>query len=129
MRPLEETDLLVGGIPGDSHFGSRSARQLLLVEAETLEELAVDPGQIRENITVRGLPLMSLAVGTRLSVGGAELEVTKECSGCSRMDEIRPGLKDQLVGRRGMYARVVSPGPVRRGDEVRFVAKMSEHVG
>ena len=120
MSPLDQANLLVGGIPGDSHFAPRSARQLLLVEMETLEDLALDPGQIRENITVRGLPLMSLTGGTRLSVGGAEVEVTKECTGCSRMDEIRPGLKGQLVGRRGMYARVISPGPVSLGDAVRL---------
>ena len=36
MRPLVEAKLLRGGIPGDRHFAPESARQLLLIEAETL---------------------------------------------------------------------------------------------
>jgi MOSC domain-containing protein YiiM len=123
MRLLEETDLVQGGIAGDAHFAPESARQLLLADQEPLLELGVAAGQIKENITVRGLGVMSLPAGTRLAIGEAEIEITKECEPCSRMDEIRPGLKEELVGRRGMYARVLRPGRVRRGDLVRVVGE------
>jgi MOSC domain-containing protein YiiM len=121
MRTLEESQLLDGGIPGDAHFAPGSLRQLLLIEAETLAELGVETGAVKENITVEGLTLMGLPAGTRLEVGQAELEITKECEPCSRMDEIRDGLKTELVGRRGMMARVSQPGVVRRGDPVRIL--------
>jgi MOSC domain-containing protein YiiM len=121
MRSLEETELLDGGIPGDDHFSPGSVRQLLLIEAETLAELGVEIGAVKENITVEGLRLMGLAEGTRLEVGEAELEVTKECEPCSRMDEIRDGLRADLIGRRGMLARVTLPGVVRRGDPIRVL--------
>jgi MOSC domain-containing protein YiiM len=121
MRTLEESDLLDGGIPGDAHFAPGSLRQLLLIEAETLAELGVETGSVKENITVEGLPLMGLAAGTRLEVGQAELEITKECEPCSRMDEIRDGLKAELIGRRGMMAKVSRPGLVRRGDPIRVL--------
>jgi MOSC domain-containing protein YiiM len=121
MRTLEESQLLDGGIPGDAHFAPGSLRQLLLIEAETLAELGVETGAVKENITVEGLRLMGLPAGTRLEVGQAELEITKECEPCSRMDEIRDGLKTELVGRRGMMARVSQPGVVRRGDPVRIL--------
>ena len=121
MRSLEETELLDGGIPGDDHFSPGSARQLLLIEAETLGELGVATGAVKENITVEGLSLMGLPAGTRLEVGDAELEITKECEPCSRMDEIRDGLRTELLGRRGMMARVSRPGLVRRGDPIRVL--------
>ena len=76
---------------------------------------------MKENITLEGLTLMGLPTGTRLEVGQAELEITKECEPCSRMDEIRDGLKAELVGRRGMMARVTRPGVVRRGDPIRVL--------
>jgi MOSC domain-containing protein YiiM len=43
------------------------------------------------------------------------------CDPCSRMDEIRPGLQEELEGRRGMLARVVQTGDVAVGDEIRLL--------
>jgi MOSC domain-containing protein YiiM len=37
------------------------------------------------------------------------------------MDEIRPGLQDELDGKRGMLARVVESGEVAAGDEVQLL--------
>lgn len=121
MRPLQAAELADGGIPGDAHFQPGSARQLLLIEGETLEALGLEPGVVRENLTVSGVPLMGLESGTRLSIGGAEVEITKVCAPCSRMDAIREGLQDQLEGRRGMYGRVTRPGSVAVGDPVEVV--------
>jgi MOSC domain-containing protein YiiM len=37
------------------------------------------------------------------------------------MEEIRPGLRAELVGKRGMLARVVESGQVSVGDELRLL--------
>jgi MOSC domain-containing protein YiiM len=126
MRLLQEARLEDGGIPGDDHFQPGSARQLLLIEAETLSALGLEPGTVKENLTVEGMQLMGLPAGTLLEVGEAQLEVTKVCEPCSRMDEIRGGLMTELVGRRGMLARVTRPGVVRQGDPVRIEAAALE---
>jgi MOSC domain-containing protein YiiM len=118
MQTMPEAELAPGGIPGDRHFAPESARQLLLIEAETLAPLGLGPGEVKENVTVRGVELMGLAPGTRLSLGTAEVEITDECHPCTRMDEIRPGLMLDLDGRRGMLARVIRAGRVRPGDPV-----------
>ena len=118
MRSLDRVRLEPGGIPGDAHFRPGSARQVLMIEAETLRELGLEPGSVRENLTVGGFPLMGLAPGTRLRVGDAVLEVTGECEPCAVMDAVRPGLMAELAGRRGMLARVAAAGLVRRGDPV-----------
>ena len=122
MRPVEEADLAEGGILGDRHFAPESSRQILLIDTETLDALGLVPGQVKENLTLAGVPVMDLDPGTRLAVGDAELLITMVCEPCSRMEELRPGLQEALDGRRGMLARVVRAGRVRRGDAVRVVA-------
>jgi MOSC domain-containing protein YiiM len=37
------------------------------------------------------------------------------------MDEIRPGLQQELDGKRGMLARVVQTGEVAAGDQVELL--------
>jgi MOSC domain-containing protein YiiM len=120
MEPVLDSMLAEGGLPGDAHFSPQSIRQLLLLDAETLEDLDLSPGDVRENLTVRGVGVMGLAPGTTLAVGQAEVEITKECAPCRVMDGVRPGLMRELSGRRGMYAKVVRPGRVRPGDPVRI---------
>ncbi|HLF14097.1 MAG TPA: MOSC domain-containing protein [Bacteroidota bacterium] len=110
------------GLKGDMHAIGDSPRQVLLIEKETLDALGLVPGDVKENITTVGILLMGLPSKTRLRVGtDAIVEITKPCSPCHRMDEIRPGLLVELAGRRGMLARVVTPGVVHRGDAVTVV--------
>jgi MOSC domain-containing protein YiiM len=121
MEPVYDAPVEEGGLAGDAHFEPQSIRQLLLADAEALEALDLAPGDIRENLTLRGVGIMQLRPGTTLSVGDAEIEITKECTPCRRMDEVRPGLMRELSGQRGMYARVVRPGTVRPGDPVQVL--------
>ena len=100
------------------HGRSGSTRQVLLMDAETLEEFGIAPGRARENITTRGIALASLALGQRLRIGEALLEVTKWCTPCHQMDEIREGLQEEIRGRRGVLCRVVESGRICRGDRI-----------
>jgi MOSC domain-containing protein YiiM len=112
------------------HGRSGSTRQVLLVDSETLEEFGIAPGRTRENVTMRGIALSALALGQRLRVGEALLEVTKPCTPCHQMDEIREGLQEAIRGRRGLLCRVVESGKIRRGDSVEIEEKMrAEHSG
>jgi MOSC domain-containing protein YiiM len=107
------------GLEGDYHAHPDGARQVLLIEAETLERLGLEMSGVMENITTRGIALMALECGTRVRVGEALLEVTQPCAPCARMDEIRPGLRTVLEGQRGMLARVIEGGEMRVGDAIR----------
>lgn len=120
MRPVPSANLITGvGIEGDKHAVATSHRQVLLDDQEALDEVGVEPGTIKENLTVQGLHVMGLAPGTRVRLGeSAVLEITEVCEPCFRMDEIRIGLKAELVGRRGMLARVVNGGPIAVGDRI-----------
>jgi MOSC domain-containing protein YiiM len=100
-----------------------SARQVLVMDLETLDEFGIEPGRVRENITTRGIELSALPRGQRLRAGEVLLEVTKPCTPCHHMDEIRQGLQDAIRGRRGILCRVVKSGRIRKGDRVEIETK------
>jgi MOSC domain-containing protein YiiM len=120
MRLVEVANLIPGvGIEGDKHAEAASKRQVLIADQEALDVLDLPVGAIKENLTVAGLNVMALQPGTRLHIGSSVvLEVTSECKPCFRMDEIRPGLRVELEGRRGMNSRVIEGGQLRVGDEI-----------
>ncbi|MGH2675454.1 MAG: MOSC domain-containing protein [Actinomycetota bacterium] len=127
MAPLEPLDGVVAtavGLEGDRHAGREEGkRQVLLVEAGDLRDLGLEPGDLREQVTVDLPGLMALAEGTRLRIGGATLELTGVCEPCTHIGEHvgvedRETFRQRLVGRRGMLARVLHAGPIRRDDPV-----------
>ena len=109
------------GLEGCAHARAGTKRQVLFASAEHLETLRVEYGRIRENFTIEGTDVHDWPVGQRLRVGQAEFEITMVCDPCSRMDEIRPGLQQELDGKRGMLARVVQSGEVAAGDRVELL--------
>jgi len=117
MEELAEVKAVTDtGFEGCAHARSASKRQVLLVDRETLETMDLRPGIIRENITTDGLNVNSLQIGQLLRVGQARLEVTSVCTPCDQMEAIRPRLRKELWGRRGMLCRVLDGGLIRRGD-------------
>lgn len=120
MTPVEQAEAIENfGLKYDVHALPDSSRQVLLLEQETVSVLGLVPGETKENITTSGISLMRLHHRDRLQVGAVTiLEITKACSPCSRMDEIRPGLLKVIAGKRGMLARVIRTGIIRRGDAI-----------
>jgi len=120
--PMEELSEVraVGdtGFEGCAHARTGRKRQVLLVDRETLEAMDLRPGIIRENITTDGLNVNSLPIGQLLRIGEARLEVSEICTPCDQMEAIRPGLRKELWGRRGMLCRVLESGVIRRGDSI-----------
>ena len=104
----------------DANYGRRK-RQVLLIEAETLRDFGLKPGDVRENIVISGLPLAGTEPGTRLQAGSVELEVTKDCAPCEYMNSVRAGLQQEIEGRRGTLCRVINGGFINVGDPVELV--------
>ena len=109
------------GLDGCAHARPGTKRQVLFASREHLDAVGVEPGRIRENLTVDGADVHAWPVGQRLRAGGATFEITMVCDPCERMDAIRPGLRAEIDGRRGMLARVVETGEVAAGDEVELL--------
>ena len=108
------------GFEGCAH-ANPPRREVLFVSKEHLDSLNVEPGAVRENITVDGDDVQRWPVGQRVRAGEAEFEITMVCDPCHKMDELRPGLRAELDGRRGMLARVVESGEVAVGDALEIL--------
>ena len=135
------------GVEGDAHSGATvkhrsrllrwkdrpNLRQVHLIHEELLQELAaagfrVSPGVLGENITTRGLDLLSLPRGTRLHLGAdAVVEITGLRNPCKQLDDYQGGLtravldrdaNGALVRKAGVMAIVISTGDVRPGDGI-----------
>ena len=107
------------GIEGDRHAKPGKRNQVLLMDCETLDALELHAGHLRENIATRGVDLILLQEGDRLRIGTqVELLISHPCAPCHKMDAIRDGLQQELEGRRGMLAVVVSGGAIAPGDEI-----------
>ena len=105
------------GFEGCAH-ANPPRREVLFVSKEHLDSVSVEPGAIRENITVEGADVQSWPIGRRVRVGEAVFEITMVCDPCERMDQLRTGLRALLEDRRGMLAHVVEGGEVAVGDEI-----------
>jgi MOSC domain-containing protein YiiM len=109
------------GLEGCAHARPGDRRQVLFASAEHLRAVGVEPGETRENLTVEGDDVEQWPIGQRVGVGEAEFEISMVCDPCARMDQLRPGLRAELQGRRGMLARVVKTGNVALDDEIHLL--------
>lgn len=83
----------------------------------------ITPGSFGENLTVEGVAVNDSRPGERWTVGTAVLEVTSPRTPCSTFAGFM-GLRGWVrrfaaAGRPGAYLRVVVPGELRAGDEIR----------
>ncbi len=124
MSVVESAGVTAGqGLVGDRHAKAGSTRQILLMDATTMAALEVEPGQLRENMTVEGLPIWGLQPGQKLSIGdGLEFQVGELCDPCANMDAIRPGLQEKIEGQRGLFVTPLGSGEVKVGDSVSVVS-------
>jgi MOSC domain-containing protein YiiM len=119
MKEMEEAELIEDkGLRGCIHGRKGSKRQVLLMDAETLERFGIRRGAVKENITTQGIDFQTLKEGQQIRVGESLLEITVPCDPCPRMDEIRMGLQQELRGQRGWLCRVVEGAKIRRGDRI-----------
>ena len=105
------------GLEGCAH-ANPPRREVLLVSKEHLDAVGVEPGAVRENVTVEGTDVQTWPVGQQVRVGDALLEITMVCDPCQRMDDLRAGLRSEIDGKRGMLAHVVEGGEIALGDAI-----------
>lgn len=79
-----------GGFEGDSHV-AKTTRSVLVVDRSTLDDLRLRPGDLREQVTIGGLPdVTTLAAGTLLRIGGVTLLVNGPCDHATRPAYVIP---------------------------------------
>ncbi len=145
---LDAINLIAGhGVEGDAHAGKYikhrflvkkdpkrpNDRQIHLIHIELFEQLSskgysVKPGELGENITTKGIDLLSLPTNTKLYIGS---EVVVELTGlrnpCIQIDQFQKGLlkevlfKDNegnLVRKTGVMGVILTGGEVHLGDTI-----------
>jgi len=113
------------GLLGDAHADCCTHRQVSLLAIESINKMRslgfdIDPGDFAENLTCEGMELVSLPVGTQLSIGKEViLEVTqigKECHiGCAIYRQIGKC----IMPKEGVFAKVIRGGLVRVGNTIK----------
>jgi len=132
-EPRDEVVLVTGhGVEGDGHAGPWH-RQVSLLALESIESmrargLEVGPGDFAENVTTRGIAVVSLPLGTRLELGPCLVEVTQIGKVCHDRCAIFAQAGDCVMPREGIFGRVLSGGRLRAGDAVRVVAPAGEDI-
>lgn len=156
-RRADAIRLIAGqGVEGDAHRGttvrhrSRVARdptqpnlrQVHLIHGELHDELraqgfSLGPADMGENVTTRGVDLLSLPAGTVLRLGAeAEIEITGLRNPCAQLDRFAPGLMAATLGRdadgalvrkAGVMAIVRAGGIVAAGDIISIVLPPPPH--
>jgi MOSC domain-containing protein YiiM len=114
------------GLVGDAHADCCTHRQVSLLSTESIKRMRslgydVGPGDFAENLTIQGLELASLPLGTRISIGKEVLleitQIGKEChSGCA----IYRRIGKCIMPKEGIFAKVIHGGFVRAGDQTRI---------
>lgn len=121
--PVTAVDLLLNhGIAGDAHAGVWH-RQVSLLAEESIDKmralgLNVNAGDFAENITTKGINLVSLTVGSLLQVGESLLEVTQIGKECHTRCAIYYQAGDCVMPKEGIFARVITGGTVRPVDKI-----------
>jgi MOSC domain-containing protein YiiM len=113
------------GLIGDAHADCCTHRQVSLLAVESIDKmralgLEVNAGDFAENLTTEGVDLVSLPVGTRMSVGKQVLlEVTQIGKECHTKCAIYKQVGKCIMPEEGVFARVIKGGPVSVGDQIK----------
>ena len=157
VKPVRDCIKLIAGwgVEGDAHAGEKiqhrydkrkkpdapNLRQVHLMHAELFDQvadlgMAVEPGQMGENITTRGVDLLHLPRGTQLKIGDAVIEVTGLRNPCKYLDQIAPGLMTACVSKHGdgtvfpqsgVMGIVVADGEIKAGDDIHIDTPSEPH--
>lgn len=153
-----ELELIEGqGVAGDAHCGvtvkhrprvardptQPNLRQVHLIAAELFDELSacgfgVQPGQLGENLTTRGIDLLALPRDAELRIGAnVVLRVTGLRNPCPQIENFEPGLlkavvshdaNGDIVRKAGIMSIVLAGGVVRPGDSIAVTLPPPPHV-
>ncbi len=135
------------GVAGDAHSGETvkhrsrvrvdptqpNLRQVHLIHAELFDEVgakgfSVQPGDLGENITTRGVDLLGLPRGAVLRIGETvRLQVTGLRNPCAQIESFQRGLlaavlekrsDGTLIRKSGIMTIALASGAVRAGDGI-----------
>jgi MOSC domain-containing protein YiiM len=118
------------GMNGDAHASEKWHRQISLLAVESIKKmqakgLTVGAGDFAENLTTEGINLLSLPIGTQLSIGkDVEVEVSQIGKVCHTRCAIYTLAGDCVMPKEGIFAKVLKSGMVKKGDTIKIKSKI-----
>tara|TARA_B100000676_G_C18071267_1_gene844454 strand:+ start:563 stop:1036 length:474 start_codon:yes stop_codon:yes gene_type:complete len=135
--PKEFINIYEYGVEGDFHSGkinyhankNNINRQISIVSNEIINNInnvigkKLYPGSLGENILIEGLGyLENFKKGMQLKIGKSViLEITGQNQPCATLNKIDEKILKLIVGKRGLLARVIKIGLIKKGDEVQII--------
>ena len=127
--PVDSAQLTQRGFANDGHrYEEHYAknRAVTLFNQEILDRFepgaeAFPPGSVGENITITGIDLGELQVGTRLLVGEAEIHLEKRWKPCHAKNSANGNTCVNDRELLGYFASVLKPGEVKTGDLIKVL--------
>ena len=119
------------GLEKDAHAARGIVRQVSLLAEGSIDKmrslgLELNPGDFAENLTVRGMELFTLPVGTRLKVGEeVVLEISQIGKACHKGCAIFQAVGACVMPKEGVFARVIRNGKIRTGDDIEIIKEAS----
>ena len=138
-RPVDAAFVGRRGLSGDFNLWRHAERHddldmaILLLPLETIVQLAsegwtLNPGDVGENVTTRGVPYGDFGAGRKYRIGEGIVQISKPCDPCRNLKHLPYVGQERIAafiqvmnGRRGWYARVLQEGPVKAKDSIEEV--------
>jgi MOSC domain-containing protein YiiM len=111
------------GVEGDAH-ANMEIRQVSMLAKESIKKirdkgLDIKYGDFAENLTIEGIILHKLPLGTKFHVGNkVVLELSQIGKICHDRCTIYYQLGDCIMPREGVFTKVIVGGEVKVGDEI-----------
>ncbi len=131
--PVDKAIVIKGyGIEGDVHAGTWH-RQISLLSKDSIDKMvsiinrkgkntSISYGDFAENLTIEGIDLFKLPVGSILETsGGVIMEVTQIGKKCHTDCEIFRLVGDCVMPREGIFTRVVQGGEININDGIEVI--------
>ncbi|MCE5264643.1 MAG: MOSC domain-containing protein [Deltaproteobacteria bacterium] len=115
------------GLEGDAHASRGIARQVSLLAQDSIDKmkalgLELNSGDFAENLTIEGMELFTIPVGTQLKVGSEViLEISQIGKACHKGCAIFQAVGTCIMPKEGVFARVIRGGKIADGDAVEMI--------
>jgi len=108
------------GVLEDKFYAKNTNRLILITSANAyaLSEangIELEYGSLGENILI-DQNINHLSVGDQFKIGEVVLEITQNCTLCNGLSVIDPKLPEVLKNDRGLFAKTVTNGIIKKGD-------------
>ena len=116
------------GVAEDAHAG-KWHRQVSLLSQKSIDKirekgLAVSYGDFAENLSIEGIDVYLLPVGTQLAIGDQViLRISQVGKECHERCNIFYQVGDCVMPREGVFAEVIAEGEVKVGDTIKVMTE------